>query len=82
MRISNDLVQRNAICGGYRENVSLVGLTSFRIACRVRGSLMPPICVNFQVWRKVSITSDVLSKLNGFGASEKWDQKDVSISSF
>ena len=43
---------------------------------------MPPICVNFQVWRKVFITSDVLSKLNGFGASEKWDLKDVSISSF
>ena len=37
---------------------------------------MPPICVKSQVWRKVFITSDVLSKLNGFGASEKWDQKD------
>ena len=43
---------------------------------------MPPICVKSQVWRKVFITSDVLSKLNGFGASEKWDQKDVFISSF
>ena len=78
MRISNDLMQRNAICGGYRENVSYI--VSYSMPCE--GSLMPPICVNFQVWRKVFITSDVLSKLNGFGASEKWEKKDVSISSF